>query len=178
MYKNKGFTLAELMITLVIAAILTAMAVPASRTLQAKMRVNSATESLVSMLKVGRAEALTARRHTTVTSKNVSPPTNNNWGGSGWTVTELQNAVAVSISEQNALPATTTIQSIPTLAAFRFEGVTGVVQNANGTALAAGVLTFRVCDTGINSEVGKDVQINQFGRMFVRAHASAAVCNT
>jgi len=175
MQNYKGFSLLELMVTMAIAAILMAVAVPASRDLQANMRVDSVTSNFVSFLKAARTQAQVSRRHAT-----IAPITTGDWGGVGWRVTELQNSVAVTIFDQHDLPAPITIAmtSTPSLASFRFEGSTGMAQNADGTTLSGGGITFRVCDGLSGSrDRGRDIQLNQFGRILVIKHADILTCN-
>lgn len=182
MQNYKGFTLLELMVTMAVAAILMAVAVPASRDMQANMRVNSVTSDFVSVLKAARTQAQVSRRHAT-----VAPIDAGDWGGSGWQVTEQiqaaaqQNNVTVTVFERHDVPAAITITSVPaSVTSFRFEGATGMAQNANGTPLTvtSGAVTFRVCDGLSGSrDRGRDIQMNQFGRVIVIKHADTLTCN-
>lgn len=176
MQNYKGFSLLELMVTMAIAAILMVVAVPASRDLQANMRVDSVTSNFVSFLKAARTQAQVSRRHAT-----IAPITTGDWGGEGWRVTEQQDAAAVTVFEQHDVPAAITITSDPSsVASFRFEGSTGMAQNADGTPLTvtSGAVTFRVCDGLSGSrDRGRDIQLNQFGRILVIKHADTLTCN-
>ena len=176
MQNYKGFTLLELMVTMAVAAILMAVAVPASRDMQANMRVNSVTSDFVSVLKAARTQAQVSRRHAT-----VAPIDAGDWGGSGWQVTEQINDEPVTVFERHDVPAAITITSVPaSVTSFRFEGATGMAQNANGTPLTvtSGAVTFRVCDGLSGSrDRGRDIQMNQFGRVIVIKHADTLTCN-
>lgn len=55
---RRGFTLVEIMITLAVAAILAAMAVPAMQQVMAARATDSAAEDLVASLRLARSEAL------------------------------------------------------------------------------------------------------------------------
>jgi prepilin-type N-terminal cleavage/methylation domain-containing protein len=180
MQNYKGFTLLELMVTLSIVGILLAVAVPASRNFQANIRVKTTSDSFVSVLKAARSQAMIDRRHNTVVSRNTATG-NTSWGGSGWLVTEQVNGATVKMREITNLPNSITIESNPGLSGFRFEAITGMAQqnDAGGTALvlANGSVRFRVCDSGSQVEIGRDILINQFGRILVRNHADASVCN-
>lgn len=178
MNNYKGFTLVEMMVTLAIAGVLMAVAIPASRDFQANMRVTTVANNLVTTLKTARTQAIVKKHNMLMMSANTSAPASNNWGGKGWLINEVSVAT-VTIFEQHNIPTATTIQSIPTLASFRFEGITGMAQNndAAGTMLAGGSITFRVCDTGSPNERGRDILVNQFGRIFMTTHANTTICN-
>lgn len=78
---NKGFTMLELMITLSIAAILAATAVPSFQSLMAQSQLTTQTNELVASLHYARSEAVKRGMRVTVcTSSDGSACTN----GSGW----------------------------------------------------------------------------------------------
>lgn len=175
MRNQQGFTLIELMVTISVAAVVMAIAVPSVRDLQANMRANAAANDYVALLKLARSEAITKNRHITVSTITASPPANNNWGGSGWRVTETINGTPETVSEVKGLSNTTTIVSTPaSVNSFRFVAGTGLAQNTDASLLN---ITFRVCDTGSNKERGNDILLNQFGRIFVNRHTSSTLCN-
>lgn len=94
--RYKGFTLIELMVTILIAAILMMIAVPSFRNYQANQQVRSTAQGLVLALDIARSEAI--KRGTGVTAI-VAPVSGTDWS-SGWTVsvgaTTLQNFGAVA----------------------------------------------------------------------------------
>lgn len=99
---DAGFTLVELLITIVIAAILLAVAVPSFRAYQAGQQVRSAAADLVSALNFARSEAVKRMANVSVA------PAGGGWV-SGWSVkfgaTEIRNysaAQGVTISGPGA----------------------------------------------------------------------------
>lgn len=87
-----GFTLVELMVTVSIAAVLAALAVPSFQQLIASQRMRSASLDMVSDLVLARSEAL--KRGATVQVM----PAGGGWVG-GWTV-RLQNFATISERSQ------------------------------------------------------------------------------
>lgn len=94
---SRGFTLVELMITITVAAVLMAVAVPAFREFTATQKVKSTSLEVAAAMYMARSEAV--KRNTTVT---VTPVTSGDWT-SGWTVA----AGSTSIHAQQAFSGVT-----------------------------------------------------------------------
>lgn len=175
MYNNKGFTLIELVVTVFMAAVIAAIALPASRDFQASIRVNTLANDYVSFLKEARSLAIRNNRPITVATVNASPPASNNWGGQGWRVTENINGTAVVLKEFRGISNRSTIFTTPLVVnSFRFTAGTGLAQQLDQAILN---VTFRVCDAQSNTERGYDIQLNQFGRISMVRHTNASLCN-
>ncbi len=95
--KYRGFTLVEVMVTVIVIAILTAVALPAFRSFISTQRIKNASFDMMAMLTLARSEAI--KRNGQVTAA----PTNNDWA-QGWTVTAANGTV---ISRQNPMPGIT-----------------------------------------------------------------------
>ncbi|MEH6798360.1 MAG: GspH/FimT family pseudopilin [Halopseudomonas sabulinigri] len=85
MRRESGFTLLELMITLVVAAIILGLAVPSFQRTIARNAVKATTQDLVATLNAARAQSMSSR--TAVTVK----PESGGWGD-GWSL-EYQSSV-------------------------------------------------------------------------------------
>lgn len=85
MHRERGFTLLELMITLVVAAIILGLAVPSFQRTIANNAVKAATQDLVATLQAARAQSMSSRTSVTV------EPESGGWG-SGWSL-QLQSSV-------------------------------------------------------------------------------------
>lgn len=85
--KNNGFTLVELIITMVILGILTMIAIPSFRNFTRSSQVTSAVNDLVSALNFARSEALTRGTEVTVckSANQITCTTAGNWD-QGWIV--------------------------------------------------------------------------------------------
>lgn len=167
----KGFTLIELIVTIAVAAIIMAIAVPSMQTLRADIRVSSAAADLASDLKKSRAQAIMARRNQTLTAIDASD-TANTWGNKGWVLTQMiaGNPVDVFKNQNNAKGVF--INGTPTTIVFIAS--TGMVQTTTGGVVN---MTFSVCDSKSTSETGYNVSINQFGRVLSMKHNNSAICN-
>jgi type IV fimbrial biogenesis protein FimT len=110
-----GFTLLELMVTLAVLAILTAIAVPAFQTLFERNRLTSATNDLLGTLLMARSNAVTRRVATRVCpSTNASTCATGavNWAG-GWIVLEdPSQVIRVAPRLHASLAVTTGVQAL------------------------------------------------------------------
>ena len=172
MYNNKGFTLIELMVTISVAAIVMAIAVPSMQLMQANARMLSVANDLASDLKKARNMAVVARRNHTFMAINSSASTNV-WGNEGWQVTQMIDGESVPVFANKTVPQGVIVNT--TLSSIVFSAATGMVQKSDGNTVS---VDFRVCDAKSSKETGFDVSINGFGRVLVQKHANITVCNT
>jgi type IV fimbrial biogenesis protein FimT len=97
---NRGFTLIEMMVTVIVLAILTAAALPSFRSFIAGQRIKSASFDIMSSMMLARSEAI--KRNADVDVKPVS----GSWLN-GWTV--AVSASGATLSKQSALSSALTI---------------------------------------------------------------------
>ncbi len=131
-----GFTLVEMMITVAIAAILAALALPSFREFMIRQNTIEITNDLVGALNTARIEAV--KRGVAV---RVSPA-GGGWSA-GWTVsadTTHDDTFATAVTAHAAIPATYTIQGLSS------EGGADVVFGATGALRPrASTFNFNVC---------------------------------
>ena len=91
MKQNSGFTIIEIMITVLIVAIVLALGAPSFRELMANNRMTTSTNELVTALNLARSEAI--KRNARVKICSSSKPNNGNWScntsndwATGWAV--------------------------------------------------------------------------------------------
>jgi len=181
----KGFTLIEMLVTVAIAAVIVSFAVPATRDMQARARVNAAANQFAVTLKEARSKAIMNRRNQSI-AEIVPTASGTNWARSGWSVAEVLNNQRSNPVEVRGIPSTISISSSPGMSFFCFEANTGraiagraaqpFCEPANN--ISTGNVTFRVCDSGSRYEIGKDIQVNQFGRIVITAHPNRNLCNS
>ena len=116
-HKQAGFTIIELMITLIVAAVVLAIGVPNFQTIIRTNQASADVNNLVTALNLARSEAVV--RSTEVT---VMPASGGSWGN-GW-------VVGVDTDEDNVFPE-------PGEPVFRtFQAVNGLSFTANPTSVA------------------------------------------
>lgn len=99
LFRISGFTLTELLITIVVVGILSSIAIPSYSRFVAGQRIKTASFDMLAMLTLVRSEAI--KRGAAVTAT----PVNNDWA-QGWSVT---TASATILSRQSSLSGITMI---------------------------------------------------------------------
>jgi type IV fimbrial biogenesis protein FimT len=156
-----GFTMVELLVTMGVAAILTAVAVPAFRTFILNDRDSTQLNSLVYSLNYARSEAVkrdSAAGVVVCPSSDAATCSNTaNWAG-GWIVLDLAPAAG-----QPAV-----LQTVPALAGTNTLAATG---NATGIKFVSSgmvtpqvLTTIKICDTR-GAAFARELEVNQTGRI-------------
>lgn len=166
-----GFTIIELMITVAIAAILVAIAIPNMQVYTQNNRLRSTAYDLVAALNTARGEAL-KRKTTVVLCRTATDPTTTTpaCGGTtkiwsnGWLVfvpsvsTSTTYTAATDVLLAKGVTPDTSVNVKTNSAA-----ADNVVYNSDGTITAASKATLAVCDSrGVN--FGKQVDVTPVGR--------------
>jgi type IV fimbrial biogenesis protein FimT len=134
----RGFTLIELMVTVVLLAILFSLAVPAFTGMVRNSQVRSVAESLQNGLRLAQAEAVRRNRQTVFTLTNAEPSVNSAAvaNGRNWAIHTVPRATETAASHEfiqgGALSDTAgnvTISNAPTAVCFNSAG--RVVDNAD-----------------------------------------------
>jgi type IV fimbrial biogenesis protein FimT len=149
----RGFTLIELIVTMTVAAILIALAVPGMNSLAQSNRRSAEVSDLVLALNYARSEAIKQNTTTGVSIAAVG----NSWA-SGWNVCCTSTGAVI-----DALPS---IESRSTLSAnVNGVAVTHISFNGSGTQInPAGTVLFTVCDAR-GAAFATAVEVNTLGHI-------------
>jgi len=153
---GQGFTLVELMITLVVATILITMGVPSMSTMIKNNRLTAHTNQFVTAMNFARSEAI--KRGATISVTAVDATDNANEWGPGW---QVLNGVEV-LRVFPALEASTTFNSANGVSTFGYLA-SGRVGNAD---------TLTLCDDR-TAETGRVIDIALTGRVSTTTAACA-----
>lgn len=155
--RHSGFTVIELMITIMVGAILLTVAVPSFRTLILNNRITTQANLFVTDLILARSEAIKTANSVFVSGN--SPSAGNQFGG-GWTVWVdrdddgvMGGTEAIRISE--ALAGGNTLESL--------QSASQVQYLPNGTLAAGATRSFRLCDSR-GGDTGRLITISAVGR--------------
>jgi type IV fimbrial biogenesis protein FimT len=166
--RNKGFTLIEILMVILILAIIGGLAVPSVQEAQANARARGAAADLVTAMAEARNQAGAKQRNISLTRIG------GDWAN-GWIMNlTIPIAGVPDLAAHRGLAAPLAIVAAP--------DVEGLVFLPNGlveTNLGAPINTiqFQVCDDSVRSERGLDVWVSRTGRTGMTRHADAAVCN-
>lgn len=143
-----GFTLVELMVTLSVAAILLAVAIPSYQTMILNNRQDSVVDAVMSAVQYARSTALSTDQPVTLCA-NVAGACGATWGA-GWIVTTPPAVTVLTTRTLN--PNGTTLKTNG--------GSVTMLFSARG--LVTGFDTFVVCDSR-GSAFGRAVAVNAIG---------------
>jgi type IV fimbrial biogenesis protein FimT len=163
----RGFTAVELMVTLAVAAIFVAYALPNFETFVENSRRDSTVDDLIAALNYARTQALNLNQNTYVCPGTSTPTGTTCPGGSwsnGWeviaTVNGASTASALTSHSLSTTSTTPTVTAVYSSTALEFEGNgTAALTGNSGTG---GVEILVVCDAR-GSSYARAVEINTAG---------------
>ena len=186
----RGFTLIELMVTLVLVVALATVAVPSFIAFQRNSELTSISNSLLASINAARSEAMKRNQHALVT-----PVSGSNWAG-GWrvyvsqrygsdatTYNESGSTPDLLIQQQAALPSyisvSTSDSAGTSMGQIRFDG-SGYSKNAAGGAFQAMTLRVRRTDvpSGQQDAETRIVVVSTSGRVRVCKPSTDTSCTT
>ncbi len=160
MKTNRGFTLIELMITLVVAAILLTVAIPSFFSVIQNNRLTTATNAFITAMTLARSEAV--KRGADVMVDTIDSSDGSNEWGRGFRVGidgDGDGAIAAGEALQTwpAFEGGITLDSDGDIASFTYDA-NGVVDSGD---------TLDLCDSQRSGETGREITIANTGRVSV-----------
>jgi type IV fimbrial biogenesis protein FimT len=157
-----GFTLVELMVTLVVAVVLAMVAIPSYRTMTLNARRDSVVDALVASLHYARNQALNQDQNTTVCAGTPGATCGGGSWATGWEVVQAPPGSTPVVLTTHVLQAAS---STPALTAAL--GSIGFQFSGNGLVtflppLASGTELMKVCDSR-GAAAARAVEINPAG---------------
>jgi type IV fimbrial biogenesis protein FimT len=168
--KMTGFTLIELMITLVVAVILLSIAAPSFVDIIKNNRLTTQINELSASLNLSRSEAIKRSITITVCKSNDQASCSGNWHD-GWIVFEDANDNGTVDSGETIIRVHPAITSGNTLTSSKNR----ITYNSNGFAIGYNSI-FRLCDDRGASSV-KGLVISNSGRIRVAKSAELTSCS-
>jgi prepilin-type N-terminal cleavage/methylation domain-containing protein len=165
--KVSGFTLFEIMVTVAIAGIVAAFAIPGFQSVMSSSRLNAASQEVANAAALARNTAI-SRRRTVVWQPDTASAT------PAWNL-RLDSISGPSLA-RHVLSSPMTMASTVAFSELQFQP-NGYVQRKDGTTLAAMDGEWRLCDSSTRKEVGRSVTISRVGRIRVVPHTDATTCN-
>ncbi len=179
MKKVYGFTLIEMVITIVVAIVLLGIAIPSFRFMMANNRATTQANALYSALNYARSEAIGRKTTVTVCSKATANSTtttcgaNGDWSN-GWhvfvdggTIGTFDGTDSV-LKHWGPLPGNATVTTSD--AYVGFDG------DASKNTVTAGEVTFAMAEAGSTGNVSRCVRVAVIGSIRMHKITTAATC--
>ena len=161
---QNGFTLIELMITLLIAGIILGIALPSLTSITNEMNFSSLQQRLILDLTFTRSEAINQGGQVTICASNngtTCSTTLTDWSR-GWIIFADNDGNRLFTTDTDELIRTSGVDSLATIS---WEKTNSISFSGDGMASTNSTGNFTICDAQGNSTVVKGITLNQSGRI-------------
>ena len=148
--KHTGFTLIELMVTLVVASIVLTVGIPSFKSFFLNSRMSTQANDLISSLNLARSEAIRRGTSIKVCSSNDQASCGGSWED-GWIVITADDADLIKV--YGALKGASTLTASEADITYTSSGF-----------LSGAQITFTLCDSEETGELGRQVVVSATGR--------------
>lgn len=156
--RSRGFSIIELMVSLVIAAVLIGMALPAFNNFIAQQRLTTYTNDMVAALAYARSEA--ARLGGVVSVQALVTGNNaNEWGGGYCVIAGNPGSCAGTPLRRVEAPVGVTLDATGAL-----DGVFALSFNSRGVLIGLNGGAIQICSDEVDVDTGRTLNINAIGR--------------
>ena len=168
MKQDSGFTLLELLITVVLISIIMAIAIPSMREFTQNDRLTTNVNVLIGHLNYARSEAVKRSRQVAVCASSNAATCGGNWSD-GWIVYIDANADNSFTAGEEIISAQQSLQGGNTLTATGIGAQ--VIYDYRGFVNAASVGSLQLCDNRSGPH-GKTISITTTGRVRLEADST------
>lgn len=167
MQKEYGFTIIELMITLLIAAILLGLGVPAMQSFEQNNRITSQANSLISAIQVTRSEAIRSGSRTTICSSadGLSCSSSNNWT-TGWIVFSDGSTIGTKDGTDTIIQAWSALSGDSTLST----SVSNIQYLGTGYRSTTSTISFILTRPYCSGDQIRTITVNPQGRPYTKTY--------
>lgn len=170
--KARGFTIFEMMVTVAIAALVSAFAIPAFQDVMSRSRINAVAEELSNSLQMARNTAI-SRRRTVVLLRDTTV---------NFPKWELRLDTSTGeLIDSHQIPGNIRLTTFNTAAPPVAVVLTQIEFRPSGyaapTPAATPSLAMIICDNSTKKDLGRTIELSPVGRMRAFVNPSTATCN-
>ena len=159
----RGFTLIEVLITVMVASILFTVAIPSFKDTIRQNRLTTQANELIGALNLARSESIRRSKNVTVT------PNGGDWNA-GWIIESIDPATDVA-----EIPALRNFEALQNNLVFT-GGAASYTYQSSGFKIGIATDTYNLCDSSSSGSRGRTILVSATGRPRIDNSLPALVC--